>query len=359
MDRRSLIRRAGIAGVLATGAAPAVHAQPALRWRLASSFPKQLDIIYGGAEVFAAKVKQLSGGRFDVAVHPVGEVVPASGVLDAVQQHKVEVAHTAAHYFSAKDETFALGSAIPFGLNSRQMTAWYVDGDGQQLMRDFYAKYDIVNFPCGNTGALMGGWFRREIASLEDVRGLKIRIGGLAGTVIERMGGVRVAVPGAELVRALESGDIDAADWLGPYDDLKLGLNRAAPYYFFPAWWRGGMQLDLFVNSRAYSALTDEQKGIVEAASAFAHMDMQAKYDSRNIRSLKILVGTGTLLRPVPVDVMDEAFAQATALYEELNAKNESWKKVYASYSRFRTDQNLWFRFSEMAFDRFMQSQKL
>ncbi|TFZ00331.1 TRAP transporter substrate-binding protein [Ramlibacter humi] len=359
MDRRSLIKHAGIAGVLAAGAAPAAHAQAAIRWRLASSFPKSLDTIYGGAEVFAQKVKALSGGKFEVSVHAAGELMPAFGVVDGVQQGTVEAAHTAPYYFFGKDETFAIGGAIPFGLNSRQMSAWTFEGNGLKLMREFYAKYNIVNFACGNTGAQMGGWFRKEIKNVNDLKGLKFRIGGFAGKVLERMGGVPQNIPGGEIYQALEKGTIDAAEWIGPYDDQKLGFNKVAPFYYYPGWWEGGLQLDLYVNQKAYDALNAEQKAIVESASAQAHVEMQARYDARNPVALKQLVGAGAKLRPFPADLMAVAFRESMKLYDELSAKNENWKKVYADFTKFRADQNLWFRFTEAGFDRFMQSQKL
>jgi TRAP-type mannitol/chloroaromatic compound transport system substrate-binding protein len=359
MDRRALIRHTGIAGVLAAATAPAVHAQAAIRWRLASSFPKSLDTIYGAAEVFSQKVRQLSGGRFEVSVHAAGDLVPAFGVVDALQQGSVEAAHTAAYYFFGKDETFAIGGAIPFGLNSRQMSAWTYEGNGLRLMREFYAKYNIVSFPCGNTGAQMGGWMRKEIKSVADLSGLKFRIGGFAGRVLERLGGVPQNIPGGEIYAALEKGTIDAAEWIGPYDDQKLGFNKVAPYYYYPGWWEGGLQLDLYVNHKAYDALNAEQKGIVEAASTFAHVQTQAKYDVKNPGALKQLVGAGAKLRPFPADVMAQAFRQSMALYEELGGSNGNWRKVYSDYAKFRSDQNLWFRFTEATFDRFMQSQKL
>jgi TRAP-type mannitol/chloroaromatic compound transport system substrate-binding protein len=359
MDRRSLIRNAGIAGVLASGIAPAVHAQAAIRWRIASSFPKSLDTIFGAAEVFSQKVKAMSGGKFEVSVHAAGELMPAFGVVDGVQQGTIEGAHTAPYYFFGKDECFALGCAIPFGLNSRQMTAWMYEGNGLKLMREFYAKYNIINFPGGNTGAQMGGWYRKEMKSIADFKGLKFRVGGFAGKVIERIGGVPQNIPGGEIYQALEKGTIDAAEWIGPYDDQKLGFNKVAPFYYYPGWWEGGPQLDFFINQKAYDALSPENKAIVESAAAEAHTVMQARYDARNPAALKQLVGAGTKLRPFPADVMNASFKASMELYEELNAKNESWKKIYADYSKFRADQNLWFRFTEATFDRFMQSQKL
>ena len=253
MERRSFVKNAGLAGVLAAGAAPAiVHAQANIRWRMASSFPKQLDTIYGGGEVFAKKVSELSGGKFQISVHAGGELMPAFGVVDGVQNGTVEIAHTVPYYFFGKDETFAIGASIPFGLNSRQMTAWTYHGNGLKLMREFYRNYNIINFPGGNTGAQMAGWYRKEIKSAADFKGLKFRIGGFAGRVIERMGGVPQNLPGGELYSALEKGTIDAAEWVGPYDDLKLGFNKVAPYYYYPGWWEGGPQVDFYQNIKDY-----------------------------------------------------------------------------------------------------------
>ena len=359
MDRRSLIKHAGIAGVLAAGAAPAVQAQAAIRWRLASSFPKALDTIYGAADVFAKKVNEMSGGKFTVSVHPGGELMPAFGVVDGVQQGTVEMAHTAPYYFFGKDDTFALGCAIPFGLNSRQLTAWFYDGNGMKLFREFYDQYNIVNFPGGNTGAQMGGWYRKEVKTLADIKGLKMRIGGFAGKVLSRMGGVPQNIPGGEIYQALEKGTIDATEWVGPYDDEKLGFQKVAKNYYYPGWWEGGAQLDFYINKAAYNALSADNKAIVECAASHAHTTMQAMYDNRNPAALKRLVAAGAKVLPFPKVVMDEAFKQANELYAELSNSNPNWKKIYADYSAFRKDQNLWFRFTEAQFDRYMQSAKL
>ena len=359
MDRRSLLTLSGLAGILAAGRSPPIHAQTVVRWRVASSFPKSLDTIYGAAEVFARKVRQLSGGRFDISVHPAGELASAFGVVDAVQDRTVDAAHTAPYYFFGKDETFALGGAIPFGLNSRQMSAWTYGGKGLALMREFYAHYRLMHFPCGNTGAQMGGWMRKPIRRVADLKGLKFRIGGFAGKVIERLGGVPQNIPGGEIYQALEKGAIDAAEWIGPYDDQKLGFNKVAPYYYYPGWWEGGLQLDLYIHHKAFESLSAEHKAMVEAASAYAHGVTQAKYDVKNPPALKQLVAAGARLRPFPPDVMADAFQQSMALYDEIAARNPRWKKVYTDYARFRSDQNLWFRFTEATFDRFMQSRKL
>ena len=359
MERRSFVRQAGLAGVIAAGVAPAVHAQATLRWRITSSFPKSLDTLFGVCDVFAKKVSEMTGGKFQITTHAAGELVPALGTVDAVQNGTVEMANTAPYYYFGKDPTFALGCAIPFGLNARQMTAWMYESDGLKLMRDFYRNYNIISFPMGNTGAQMGGWWRKEIKSLADVKGLKFRVGGFGGKVCERIGMVPQNIPGGEIYQALEKGTIDAAEWVGPYDDEKLGFFKVAQNYAYPGWWEGGPQLDLHVNLKSFEGLSSEYKAIIESAAAYAHHDMLAKYDGRNAQALKRLVAGGAKLFRFPKDMMDAAFKEAIVLYGELSSTNPNWKKVYDSYAAFRRDANLWFRFTEAGFDDFMQSQKL
>ncbi|RVT53845.1 TRAP transporter substrate-binding protein [Rubrivivax albus] len=359
MERRKFIHGAGIAGVLAAGTAPAVHAQQAIRWRLASSFPKSLDTIYGAAEDMAKIVTAATGGKFQITVAAAGELMPAFGVVDGVQAATVEMAHTAPYYFFGKNEAFALGCAIPFGMNQRQFTAWYLQGNGGTLMREFYAGYNIVNFLGGNTGAQMGGWWRREIKSLADVKGAKFRIGGFGGKIFEAIGGVPQNIPGGEIYQSLEKGTIDAAEWVGPYDDEKLGFYKVAPFYAYPGWWEGGPQLDFFVNKAAYDKLPGEYKAILESACVTAGTNMMAKYDARNPAALKRLVGGGAKLFRFPKDMMDAAFKAGMDIYSDLSNKNPAWKKIYADFSTYRRDANLWFRFTEAGFDDFMQQQRL
>jgi len=318
------MKHAGIAGVLGAGIAPAVHAQAAIRWRLASSFPKPLDTIYGGAEVFAKKVSDMTAGKFQISVHAGGELMPPFGVVDGVQQGSVEMCHTVPYYYFGKNEAFAIGAAIPFGMNSRQMSAWMYEGNGRKLMNEFYAKYNMVSFPGGNTGTQMGGWFRKEIKTVADLKGLKFRIGGFAGRVVERLGVVPQNLPGGEIYQALEKGTLDAAEWVGPYDDQKLGFNKVAPFYYYPGWWEGGPEVDFFVNDKALAALPAEYRAIIEAAASHAHIDMQAKYDARNPAALKTLVGGGTKLFRFPKDLMDAAFKASMDTYAELSAQAQA-----------------------------------
>ncbi|MBA3624879.1 MAG: TRAP transporter substrate-binding protein DctP [Methylibium sp.] len=360
MQRRSFVQRAGLAGVLAAGTAPAiVNAQASIRWRMASSFPKALDTIFGASELFARKVGEMSGGKFQITVHAGGELMPAFGVVDGVQAGTVEMAHTAGYYFFGKDETFALGCAIPFSLNSRQMSAWMYDGNGLKFMREFYARYNIINFPGGNTGAQMGGWYRKPLKTVADMKGLKFRVGGFAGRVFERMGAVPQNIPGGEIYQALEKGTIDAAEWVAPVDDLKLGFAKVAPYYHYPAWWEGGPQLDFYINTKAWAALTSDYKAMIESAASHAHVDMQARYDARNPAALKQLVQQGAKMVAIPKPIIDLGFKESMALYSEIGAKNPSWKKIYADLGAFRREQNLWFRFTEARFDSYMQAAKL
>ena len=360
MERRSFVQGAGIAGVLAAGTAPAVvHAQANIRWRLTSGFPKALDTIYGAADTFAKKVKELSGGKFEISTHAAGELVPMPGLVDAVQNGTVEMGHTAPYYYFGKNDAFALGCAIPFGLNSRQMTAWQYDGNGLKLMREFYSNYGFTSFPMGNTGAQMGGWYRKQIKTVADMKGLKFRVGGFAGKVTSRLGCVSQNIPGGEIYQALEKGTIDAAEWVGPYDDQKLGLNKVAPFYHYPGWWEGGPQLDLYVNQKAFDTLSAEYKAIIECAAAYAHTEMQAKYDARNPAALKQLVANGAKLVAFPKPIMDAAYKAAMSLYSEISASNPAFKKIYDDYASFRRESNLWFRFTEARFDTFMQAAKL
>ena len=361
MDRRKFIAgTGGLAGILAASVAPAVHGQTTnIRWRLASSYPKSLDTLFGASEVFAKKVSDMSGGKFVISTHAAGELMPAFGIFDGVQQGAVEMGHTAGYYYYGKDPTLSIDCSIPFGLNARQTTAWFYEGNGLKLFREFYSNYGIVNFPCGNTGVQMGGWFKKEIKTLDDLKGLKMRITNLAGEIMTKMGVIPQSIPGGEIYQALEKGTIDAAEFVGPYDDLKLGLSKVAKNYYFPAWWEGGPQLSLYVNSKAYATLSSENKAIIECAAAYTHTDMLAKYDARNPAALKELVASGVKLNRFPKQFMDEAFKHSEELYAELSAKNPQWKKIFADYSTFRRDTNLGCRFAEAGYDTYMQSLKL
>ena len=374
MDRRSIIAgtgAVGVAGLLAAcspreqaaapaaaPAAPAVITGETVRWRLASSWPRTLDTIWRGAEVFAKAVSDATGGRFQVSTHPAGELVPAMGVFDAAQAGTIEAAHTASYFFFGKDDALALvNSGISFGLNARQMNAWFFEGGGLALSRELLDTFNLVNFAGGNTGVQMGGWFRKEIRSPADLRGVRIRAGGFAGRVLERMGMVPLSVPAGEIYQALERGTVDAAEFVGPSDDEKLGLHRVAPFYYYPGFFEAGTQLDLLVNKTAYNALSPKYKAIVNQAATLAHTTVVARYDALNPAALKRLVAGGTRLMPFPRSVMDAAFRAAHELYEELNATNPRWKKLYDHQIAFRRDVVMWHGLAEASFDSYMQMQ--
>ncbi|MBH2018397.1 MAG: ABC transporter substrate-binding protein [Burkholderiales bacterium] len=360
MNRRSLIKNAGIAGVLAAGIAPAVHAQASVRWRLASSFPKSLDTIFGSTEMFAKTVKALSGGKFEVSVHAAGELMPAFGVVDALQNGTVEMAQTAPYYFTGKDSIFAFGCAVPFGLTARQMDSWMEHGNGRKLMDAFYAQYNIKSRSAGNTGTQMGGWYRKEIKGVADLKGLKMRLGGgLFGEAMQKLGVVAQNMPAGEVYQALEKGTLDAVEFVGPYDDEKLGFNKVAPFYYYPGWWEGGAELEFFINTKAYAALTPEFKAIVDAATAVAARDMTAKYDAVNPISLKRLVAAKTQLKPFPRDIMDAGFKASMEVFAEHEAKSAEFKKIHQDMRAFQRDQLLWARFSEFRFDSYLTGVKL
>ena len=360
MDRRSIIKHAGIAGVLSAGIAPSVHAQAAVRWRLASSFPKSLDTIFGSAEMFSKTVKELSGGKFEVSVHAGGELMPPFGVVDALQGGTIEMAQTAPYYFTGKSPIFAFGCAVPFGLTARQMDAWMEHGNGRKLMDAFYAQYNIKSRSCGNTGTQMGGWYRKEIKTVADLKGLKMRMGGgLFGESMLKLGVVAQNMPAGEVYQALEKGTLDATEFVGPYDDEKLGFNKVAPYYYYPGWWEGGAELEFFINAKAYAALSNENKAIVDAATVVAARDMTAKYDAYNPQALKRLVASKTQLKGFPKPIIDAGFKAAMEVFAEHEAKSPEFKKIHQDMRAFQRDQLLWGRFSENAYNSYMGTVKI
>ena len=360
MDRRSLITHAGIAGVLAAGVAPAVHAQAAVRWRMASSFPRSLDTIFGSAEMMSKTVKALSGGKFEISVHPAGELMPAFGVVDALQGDNIEMAQTAAYYFTGKDPVFAFSCAVPFGLTARQNIAWKEYGNGRKLLDDFFSKYNFRTASAGNTGTQMGGWYRKEIKTAADLKGLKMRMGGgVFGEGMTKLGVIAQNLPAGDIYQALEKGTLDAAEFVGPYDDAKLGFNKVAPYYYYPGWWEGGADLEFFINVKKFNALSDENKAILNAAMAVAATDMTAKYDAYNPIALKKLVAEKTQLRAFPKPVIDAGFEACMEVFAEHEAKSPEFKKIHQDMRSFQRDQILWNRFSEFPFNQYMNGIKI
>ena len=356
MDRRSFLKSAAVAGAgTAALAAPAIaQSQPEVKWRLTSSFPKSLDTIYGAVETFAKYVAEGTDNKFQIQVFAAGEVVPGLQAADAVSAGTVECCHTASYYFWGKDPTFAFGTAVPFGLNARQQNAWQYYGGGIALMNEFYDGFNIYALSCGNTGAQMGGWFRKEINTVADLNGLKMRIGGFGGKVISKLGVVPQQIAGGDIYPALEKGTIDATEWVGPYDDEKLGFHKVAPHYYYPGWWEGGPMIHNLVHLPKWNELPKSYQSIVQSASHVANTMMMAKYDAANPAALKRLVAGGAQLRPFPQPVMEACFKAANELYAETAAGNADFKKVLDSVTAFRNDQYLWWQVAEYGFDSFM-----
>ncbi|MGH6891842.1 MAG: TRAP transporter substrate-binding protein [Dongiaceae bacterium] len=359
MKRRTFIATAGLGAAVTAIAAPAIaQSAPEIKWRLTSSFPKSLDTIYGAAETFSKYIADATDNRFQIQVFPAGEIAPGLEAANEVGKGSVEMCHTASYYYWGKDPTFAFGTAVPFGLNSRMQNAWMYYGGGMDLLNEFYATHNLIAFPCGNTGAQMGGWFRKEIKSAADLNGVKMRIGGFGGKVISKLGVVPQQIAGGDIYPSLEKGTIDAAEWVGPYDDEKLGFYKVAPFYYYPGWWEGGAMLHTMVNTAKWAELPKQYQSIVMSASQAASSDMQAKYDARNPEALKKLAAGGAKLRPFPQDVMEASFNAAKETYAEMSATNAPFKKIHDSMMAFRADQYLWFQVSEHTFDTFMMGQQ-
>jgi TRAP-type mannitol/chloroaromatic compound transport system substrate-binding protein len=355
MKRRKFLKVAAAGGAASALAAPAIaQSQPKVAWRLTSGFPQSLDTIFGGAEVFADHVKEMTGGNFEIEVFPAGEIVPTPQAVEAVGNATVEMAHTTSYYYWGTDPTFALGTAVPFSLNARQMNSWLYQGGGNDLLNGFFAKYNLYGMPGGNTGVQMGGWWRKEINSLADVQGVKMRIAGIAGKVVEKLGIVPQQIPGGDIYPALERGTIDAAEFVGPYDDLKLGFYKVAPYYYYPGFWEGGPCVHFFVNLDKWNELTPEYQAILTNAATYANLNMLAKYDALNPTALKSLVAGGAMLKAFPTDVVDAAYTAAHEVYDEISAENEDFKTIFESLKAFRNDAYLWWQVAEYSYDTFM-----
>jgi TRAP-type mannitol/chloroaromatic compound transport system substrate-binding protein len=355
MKRRQFLKVAG-AGLATTAvAAPAIaQSMPEVKWRLTSSFPKSLDTLYGAAAEFSKAVAEATDNKFQIQVFASGEIVPGLQAADAVSNGTVEMCHTASYYYFGKDPTFAFGTAIPFGMNKRMVDAWNYFGGGIDLQNEFYKKFNIIGFPAGNTGAQMGGWFRKEIKSLDDLKGLKMRIGGFAGRTMAKLGVVPQQLAGGDIYPALEKGTLDACEWVGPYDDEKLGFHKVAPFYYYPGWWEGGPMLHNFINIAKWNELPKNYQSIVQTASYLANTWMMAKYDAQNPPALKRLVAGGAKLAPFSQPIMDACFKAASEVYDETTKANADFKKVYDSYMAFRSDQYLWWQVAEYSFDTYM-----
>ncbi len=356
MKRRAFLTGAAAGAAMGgTIAMPAIaQSMPEVKWRLTSSFPKSLDTIYGTAQTFARFMSDATDGRFQVQTFAAGELVPGLQALDAVSNGTVECAHTPTYFYVGKEPTLGFGTGVPFGLNARQQHSWWYFGGGAEIINGVLARFGVTSIPCGNSGCQMGGFFRKEIQGLDDLKGLKFRIGGMGGQVLSRLGVVPQQLAAGDVYPALERGALDAAEFVGPYDDEKLGFHRIAKYYYYPGWWEGGAMLHLVINQEQWNRLPKHYQAIVSHACEAANNWMLAKYDAVNPPALRRLIGQGTELRPFPMPVMEAALQAANAYYAEIAGKNADFKKALDSMTAFRGENLLWWQVAELSYDAFM-----
>lgn len=354
MKRRDFLKTGALAAAATPVAMPAIaQAMPEVRWRLTSSFPRSLDTIYGTAQQFAKFMADATDGKFQVQAFSAGEIVPGLQALDAVTSGTVECAHTPTYFYVGKEPALGLGTGIPFGLNARQQHSWWYFGGGEAVVNEALAKFGAYSIPCGNSGCQMGGFFRKEINTLDDLKGLKFRIGGMGGQVLAKLGVVPTQIAAGDVYPALERGTIDAAEWIGPHDDEKLGFARIARYYYAPGFWEPSSRGVFMVNLRAWESLPEHYRHVLEMACQEATMDMMAKYDEANPKALRRLVGSGTQLRGWPREIMQAAWRAANELYDETAAQNPRFRKMWASLKPFRDEEYQWFRVAENNYENF------
>lgn len=378
MKRRSVVRAFSQGAIAATGIAivggcqqsdknqspgPSQQTEtttnlPNIEWQMATSWPPSLDIIFGGAQVLADRLAALTGGKFKIVPRSAGEIAPALEVLNVVAQGAVQCGHTASYYYIGKSPVLAFGTAVPFGLTAQQQNAWLYEGGGLKKLQEIYAsKFNVIQFPCGNTGTQMGGWFRKEVSTLNDLKGLKMRIPGLGGQVMSKLGVTVQTLAGGEIFQALQTGAIDAAEWAGPYDDEKLGLNKVAKYYYYPGWWEPGATLELQINLNEWKKLPPEYQEAIATAAVESNTTMLARYDSRNNEALQSLLASGTQTRPYSQEILRAAEQASFALYDEFAAKDADFKAVYEQWKQFRNRIYAWNKLNEGSFTNFVYSQ--
>lgn len=355
MKRRQFIKAAGLGVAASAVAAPAIaQSMPELKWRMTTSWPKSLDTLFGAAEIMGKAVAEATDNKFQIQVFAGGEIVPALQVVDAVQNGTVECGHSASYYYFGKDPTFAFGTSVAFGPNARLNQGWFTLGGGKEVLNDFYKKYNATALLAGNTGCQMGGWFRKEINSVEDLKGLKFRIGGFPGRVLQKLGAVPQQIAGGDIYPALEKGTIDAAEWVGPYDDEKLGFYKIAPHYYYPGWWEGGSMLFTFINLDKWNALPKSYQAILQQAAAYANQWCLAKYDELNPAALKRLLSYGVKLHAFSPAIMEACYKSAKELHDEIAKTNESFKKVNDSLVSYTNNGYQWSQVAELSYDSFM-----
>jgi len=325
---------------------------PEINWQMATSWPVALDTIFGGAQTLAERVTKMTGGKFTIEARAAGELAPGLEVLNVVEQGAVPIGHTASYYYVGKSPVTAFGTAVPFGLTSRQQNGWLYEGGGLELLQQAYAdKFGVIQFPAGNTGVQMGGWFNKEIKSVADMEGLKMRIPGLGGQVMDRLGVTVQVLPGGEIFQALQTGAIDAAEWVGPYDDAKLGFHKVTSFYYYPGWWEPGPSLEVQINLAEWNKLPEVYQEILKTAAYEANMTMMARYDAKNPAALKQLLSESDVqLAPFPDDVMAASEEAAFELLDEFAKDDDVFASILKEWNAFREGIQEWHGYAETAY---------
>ena len=320
-------------------------------WRLVTSWPKNYPGLGMAPERIADLVEEMSDGQMTITVYGAEEQVPAFGVFDAVSSGSHQMGHSGGYFWKGKVPAAQFFTSVPFGLTADEINAWVNRGGGLELWREIYEPFNIYPIPAGNTGTQMFGWFNKEINSLEDVKGLKMRIPGIGGEVLKEAGGIPVTLPGGELFTALQTGVIDATEWVGPYNDLTFGFHQAAKYYYYPGWHEPGPMLELIINLDEWNSLPKHLQVIIETATKAVNQDMLDEYLAKNNQALTELVEVhGVELRRLPDDVIEEFRMISDQILEELAQEDESIAKVYSSYKSFKQDVSEYHKISEDAF---------
>jgi TRAP-type mannitol/chloroaromatic compound transport system substrate-binding protein len=356
MKRRDFIRTATV-GALATGAAvgsaQVLAAKPEFNWKMVTTWPKNFPVLGTNANYLAKTIEQMSGGRIRIKVYGAKELVPAFEAFDAVSRGTAQMGHGAAYYWKGKSEATQFFAAIPFGMTAQEINGWLYHGGGMVLWEELYDRFNLIPTAIGNTGVQMAGWFRKEINSVDDLKGLKMRIPGLGGEVLKRAGGTPVSLPGGEIFTSLQSGAIDATEWVGPYNDMAFGLYKAAKNYYYPGWHEPGSTLETFINKDAFAALPSDLQAIVKHACKAANMDMISEFTAKNNIALDTLVNKhGVKLKPLPDDVLKKLHVLSNEVVQEIVDKDAFSQKVYASYSSFQQQVMKWSDVSEYAYMR-------
>lgn len=370
MKRREFLKGAGVSALMggslagcdsteqsqsaqtaATPVAAPVVQKKTIEWKMVTTWPKNFPGLGTGANHLAELIGEMSGGRLKVKVYGAKELVPAFEIFDAVSQGTAEMGHGAAYYWKGKSQAAQFFAAVPFGLTAQEMNAWFYHGGGMDLWKEVYEPFGLIPTAAGNTGVQMGGWFNREINSVADLEGLKMRIPGLGGEVLQRAGGTPVSLPGGEIFPSLQSGAIDATEWVGPYNDLAFGLYKAAKHYYYPGWHEPGTTLECFVSKKAFDELPADLQSIVINASRVANQDMLAEYTARNNQALKTLVEEHNVdLRKFPDEVLTKLKELSDEVVAEVAGKDPMSKKVYDSFVSFRDQAKAWHDISERAY---------